>query len=207
VTQAEIACETALSNSKLSKTDIREVFMAGGTSRVPATQRSVEKLFGKKPTVKNPDKAIALGASVYSSLKANPALLAPMQREAIKDANVADISPHFFGTKCLNSNTRQLENSIIIPKGEKLPCSITQSFYTVRDGQDAVDCSVTQSGIAETNPEFVSLIWEGNMEIERPGEAGREIQITYAYDLNGTMRCSFKDTVTSKSKQIDLKAS
>jgi molecular chaperone DnaK len=206
VTQAEMACETAVASAKLGKSDIREIFMAGGTSRVPVMQRSVEKLFGKKPIVKNPDKAIALGAAIYASLKTSPVNLSPMQREAIKDANVTDVAPHFFGTKALEGSSGQLINDTIIRKGEKLPCRVTKQYYTVRDGQAEVDCSVTQSGIQEANPEFVSLIWEGNLELERPGPANREIQVTYAYDLNGMMRCTFKDTVTGKSREIDLKA-
>jgi molecular chaperone DnaK len=206
VTQAEIACEGVLMQANLNKADIREIFMAGGTSRVPAMQKSVERLFSQKPLVKNPDKAIALGASVYASLKIKPKDLTPLQAEATKSTKLTDIAPHYFGTTILDMG-RELKNDTIIAKGTKLPCKVTKSYSTVSDGQENVNCDVTQSGIEESNIEFVSKIWEGKLPLKNPGPSGREIQVTYAYDINGTMKCSFKDMQTGDSKDVDLQAS
>jgi molecular chaperone DnaK len=212
VSQAEMACENVLRCGKddpsqhVKKSDIKEIFMAGGTSRVPAMQASVERLFGKKPIVKNPDQAIALGAAIYAAI--NTPGLSGLQRAAVAGIDVSLITPHFFGTSVLENDRSGVFNDTVILKGEKLPCKVSRTYYLVSDNQTRVKCDVTQSAIEERNLEFVTTIWEGDLPLPQGRPAGHPIEVIYEYDINGTMKCSFKDNGPGgRSAEIDLRPS
>ena len=211
VSQAEMACENVLRCGTddpalhVKKSDIKEIFMAGGTSRVPAMQASVERLFGKKPKVKNPDQAIAMGAAIYAAHKSSGGTLNTLQARAVADIDVSLIAPHFFGTSVLSEDNTGMYNDTVISKGNKLPCREERIYYTVSDNQTKVNCDVSQSAIEEKNCEFVTKIWEGSLELPSGRPAGQPIKVIYAYDLNGTMQCSFEDVKTGKVTKVDLK--
>jgi molecular chaperone DnaK len=206
-----MACESVLRCGKdepsqhVQKSDIKEIFMAGGTSRVPAMQASVERLFGKKPKVKNPDQAIAMGAAIYAAHKSSGGTLNALQARAVADIDVSLIAPHFFGTSVLSEDNSGIYNDSVLTKGTKLPCREERTYYTVSDNQTKVNCDVTQSAIEEKNPEYVSKIWEGSLELPSGRPAGQPIKVIYAYDINGTMQCSFEDVKTGKVTKVDLK--
>ena len=211
VSQAEMACENVLRCGKddpsqyVNKSDIKEIFMAGGTSRVPAMQASVERLFGKKPTVKNPDQAIALGAAIYAAI--NTQGLSGLQKAAVADIDVSLITPHYFGMTVLEDDGSDTYNDTLIAKGEKLPFKVTKTYVTFSNNQTNVKCDVTQSAIPERNSLYVSKIWEGNLPLPPGRPAGQKIEVTYEYDINGMMQCSFKDVQTGKIVKIDIKPS
>lgn len=211
VSQAEMACENVLRCGKddpsqyVKKSDIKEIFMAGGTSRVPAMQASVERLFGKKPTVKNPNQAIALGAAIYAAI--NTQGLSGLQKAAVADIDVSLITPHFFGTRVLDSETNDPYNDTLIEKGQKLPFKVTKTYHTASNNQTGVNCVITQSAIAERNTEFVTIVKEANLPLPSGRPAGQPIEVTYEYDINGMMQCSFKDVQTGKVVKIDIKPS
>ena len=211
VSQAEMACENVLRCGKddpalhVKKSDIKEIFMAGGTSRVPAMQASVERLFNKKPKVKNPDQAIAMGAAIYAAHKATGGTLNSLQARAVADIDVSLIAPHFFGTSVVGEDGAGLVNDTVISKGTKLPCREERTYYTVSDNQLKVNCDVTQSAIEEKNCEFVTKIWEDSIVLPAGRPAGQPIKVIYAYDINGTMQCSFEDVKTGKVTKVDLK--
>ncbi len=211
VSQAEMACENVLRCGKddpsehIKKSEIREIFMAGGTSRVPAMQASVERLFGKKPTVKNPDQAITLGAAIYAAHKASGVSLNALQARAVADIDVSLIAPHFFGTSILTEDGSGVCNDTVIARGEKLPCKVERTYYTARDNQTNVQCDVNQSAIEERNREFVTKIWEGDLPLPSGRPAGQPIKVIYAYDINGTMECSFEDVKTGKVTKVNIK--
>ena len=213
VSQAEMACEAVLRCGKLpeetsqhvKKSDIKEIFMAGGTSRVPAMQASVERLFGKKPKVKNPDQAIAMGAAIYAAHKASGGTLNALQARAVSDIDVSLIAPHFFGTSVLNEDGTGIYNDTVITKGTKLPCREERTYVTSRDNQTKLNCDVSQSAEKEENCEFISKIWDGDLELPSGRPAGQPIKVIFAYDINGTMQCSFEDVKTGKVTKVDLK--
>ena len=211
VSQAEMACENVLRCGKddpalhVKKSDIKDIFMAGGTSRVPAMQASVERLFGKKPKVKNPAQAIAMGAAIYAAHKASGGTLNALQGQAVANIDVSLIAPHFFGTSVYRDSG--LYNDTVISKGTKLPCREERTYYTMRDNQTKVDCDVTQSAIEEENCEYVTKIWEGSLELPSGRPANQPIKVIYAYDLNGTMQCSFEDVKTNKVTKVDIRPS
>ena len=121
---------------------------------------------------------------------------------------MAEITSKFFGTISLGlDNARdQLarHNSIIIEKGEKIPCSKEESFFTMAEGQTAVNCVVTESNTKETDPKFVKIIWEGDLELPPGRPANQEIIVRFSYDQNQVMKCSFIDVETKKKTEVDL---
>lgn len=208
ILQTELAVETALSRLDIKPADITDVILVGGSTRIPAVQESIKKIFNKDSKLfGNPDESVALGAAIYAAYKSDAKNLNPLQKQAISKLSMSEAAPHFFGTITMaEGNTGQLvkTNSIIISKDEKIPCSITEPYYTLSDNQTNVNCTVTQSSIDETDPEFVSIIWEGNLEIQGGRPAGQEIKVTYSYTEDGKMRASFLDVGSGNSKDIDL---
>ncbi len=209
VAQTEMLCETALDEAKVSAPDVREVILAGGSTRIPAIQKSVARTFGKEPsTFGNPDEVVALGAALYAAFKTDRENLNSVQQTSVAKIKVSEITSKYFGTLSIGYNTardqQQLQNSILIKKGAQIPCSVTEPFYTVGDGQTSVRCAVTEANSPETDPRFVKVVWEGDLELPPGRPSGQEIQITYSYDANQTMRCSFKDKETGKVTEVDL---
>ena len=131
-----------------------------------------------------------------------------MQRQAVSQISVAEITSNCFGTISLGHdqarNEAVLQNSILIRKGDKIPCSITESFFTVHDGQDSVNCRVTQSKAAETDPSFVREVWSGDLQLPPGRPANQEIKVTFSYNDNGIMQCSFVDVETGRRTDVDL---
>ena len=103
-----------------------------------------------------------------------------------------------------SSGREGLQNSIIIPRGENIPCSITESFYTVHDNQTGVDLKITQSAHEETDPSFVAIIWEGELKLPSGRPAQQELKFTYSYTEDGRMKCSFLDIESGEDTEIDL---
>ena len=126
---------------------------------------------------------------------------------SISKLSLIEAAPHFFGTIVMAEDSggrMNPQNSIIIPKDENIPCSITESYYTMSDNQPTVKCTVTQSSIEETDPQFVSTLWEGNLEIEGGRPAGQELKFTYSFTESGTMKASFLDVGSGNTKELDL---
>ena len=204
-----MTCENVLDEANLSIDDINEVILVGGSTRMPCVRNSVEKIFKKKPkTFGNPDEAVALGAALFVAYKADPANLTPLQQKAVAKVNISDVATKFFGTSILewNEETNQhgMKNDIIIEKGKKLPCSVTKDYVTVSDGQTSINCTVNESNVEETDPDFVKKIWEGNLQLPDGRSAGQKVNVTFSYDENQTMKCSFHDVSSDKKTEIDL---
>ena len=148
-----------------------------------------------------------MGAAIYAAYKSDSKNLNPLQKQAISKLSMSEAAPHYFGTLTMgesNAGILEKQNSIIISKDEKIPCSITESYYTLSDNQTKVKCAVTQSSVDESDPNFVSIIWEGELEIQGGRPAGQEIKVTYSYTEDGKMRASFLDIGSGNSKDIDL---
>jgi molecular chaperone DnaK len=212
VAQAEMLCEGAVLQAGIDVSAISEIFLAGGSSRIPLIKKSVKQFFRKEPTMNvNPDEVIALGAALYAAHKAGNQNLNPLQARTVEKLNIQDIAPAFFGTISLDSakadqGIRARLNNILINKGEKLPCSRTESFYTVHDDQTAVTCTVTQSPQSERDPRFVRVIWTGDLELPGGRPKSQELQVTFSYTENGTLQASFLDVASNRKAAIDLKA-
>lgn len=210
IAQIELLCETAVEEAKLALQDISAVILAGGSTRMPIVQDAIRRVFDQEPkSVGNPDEMIALGAALYAGYRAKPSNLNPLQQQSVAGIRLAEIAPKFFGTVSLGYNAKQnleeMQNSIVIRKGQKLPAEVTETFYTIRPGQTEVNCKVTEANSPESDLRFVRTIWEGSLG-PLPGDRpeGRPIEVTFSYDLNGIMKCSFKDVESGQSSEVEL---
>jgi molecular chaperone DnaK len=205
IAQTEMLCETALAEAKTTPGQITDIFLAGGSSRVPMVRRMLSQFFRKEPLlIGNPDEAIALGAAIYAGYKTDTENLNPLQKSAVAGMKFQEIAPHYFGTIFYSSEAGRLMNSIIINKNEKIPCFKTESFYTISENQTEVECRITQSPQPEKDPRFVRILWTGSLALPPNRPANQEIQITYSYSENGTMHAIFKDVATGKITEVDI---
>ncbi|MDD0854273.1 Hsp70 family protein [Halobacteriovorax sp. GB3] len=207
--QIELLCESALDEAKIQTSQLKGIFLAGGSTRVPAIKEVVTKVFGKEPTsTANVDEVVALGAAIYATYRADRTKLSPGQKESVEKIKISETTNKCFGTITLTRDAARddivLKNTTLIPKGHKIPCSVTQSFYTTHEGQTGVNCKVTESSTIETDPKFVKIIWEGNLELPPNRPEGQKIDVTFSYDENQIMQCSFVDVATGKKTSVDL---
>ncbi len=209
VTQAEMLCESTIDEAGLKPSDIKAVLLAGGSTRIPLVRESIKRVFCQEPISSvNVDEVVALGAALYAAYKGDQSNLSAVQQNAIQKIKVAERTSKCFGTISIGHDEARdqvkLSNSILISKGEKIPCSVTESFYTAYDGQEAVNCQLTESTAPETDPRFVKVIWNGDLELPSGRPEGQEIQVTFHYDENQMMKCSFVDVETGRKTEVDL---
>ena len=157
ITQAEMMCEATINEAGIEVVDINGVFLAGGSTRIPLVAESVKKVFNQEPISSvNVDEVVSLGAALYAAYKGDRDKLSIVQKNAIQKIKVSESTSKCFGTISIGHdearNTHKLFNSILIRKGQKIPCSVTESFYTTHDGQERVSCKITESTAPETDP-------------------------------------------------------
>ena len=207
--QTEMLCEAALDEAGVTANDIKGVFLVGGSTRIPAVQASIERVFKQTPTSQvNVDEVVALGAALYTAYKSGGKQLSMPQRSVVNAIQLGEVTNFCFGTSVLMpeafSSGKVLKNEILIRKNEKIPCSVTKTFYTVRHGQELIDCDVTQSVGAETDPRFVKALWKGSLPLPPGRPTNQPIQITFGFDSNNVMSCRFVDVVTGRDIAVDL---
>jgi len=213
IAQAEMLCIQAISEMAMKDIiglkqveDISGVLLVGGTTRVPSVRASIQKIFKKEPiTEVNVDEAVALGAAIYAAIKGDPGYLSPIQRDAIKGVRFADVCPAYLGTDVSNGSGG-VENSIIIQKNTKLPCSATKTYYTNHNGQKGVSCMVTQCSSEETDLQFCNILADEILKLSGDSPGGTPIEVTFSYDINGTVRCSFVEVGYGKPLEIVINA-
>jgi molecular chaperone DnaK len=210
ISQAELLCEATLDEAKLRPSDIQAVLLAGGSTRIPAVRESVKRVFRQEPNVTaNVDEVVALGAALYVAYRSDRSKLSEVQRQAIQKIQVSEVTAMCFGTLSLTQSEAtgvpRIENTVLIKRLEKIPCNVTQTFYTVSDGQIAVSCELTESLNPETDQQFVKIIWKGNLELPPNRPQGQPIDITYSYDANQMMRCSFVDRTSGRRTDVEIK--
>jgi len=207
IAQTELLCETALDEAKIQIKDIKEVFLAGGSTRIPAILESIKKIFKKEPiSTINVDEVVALGASLYTAYKSDGLNLSAVQKESINSLSVEECTHNYFGTEVIVPSERghTKENHSIIPRGEKIPCSVTETLYSHHDNQEVLRCTVTESQDDERDLKFVKTIHEGKLKFPDKRPAGREILVTYSFTDNKTMKCEFEDVETQTKETFDL---
>ena len=206
--RTEMLLENALDGPGLRPSDIDGVVLVGGSTRLPAVQRMLLERFGKPPirTV-NPDEAAALGASIQAAMilaeRGQSDLPAAAARE-VSAISLSDVTNHSYGILALeeSAGVMMMRNSIIIPKSSPIPCSVTESYYTVVDGQTELECKITQG--EDLDPEFVNTLASGIMELPADRPAQQEVAVTFSYDANGRMSCDFHDVASGQRKHFDL---
>jgi molecular chaperone DnaK len=185
-------CQQALKDSGLSNSDIDEVILVGGQTRMPKVQEMVEQLFGKAPRKDvNPDEAVALGASIQAGVLGGD----------VKDVLLLDVTPLSLGIETMGSVMTKL-----IDKNTTIPAKASQIFSTAENNQTAVTVHVLQ-GEREMAVGNKSL---GKFDLADIPPAQRgvpQIEVTFDIDANGILNVSAKDKATGKEQSIIIKAS
>ena len=185
-------CETALKDAGLSKSDITDVILVGGQTRMPKVQETVEKLFGKEPRKDvNPDEAVASGAAIQAGVLGGD----------VKDVLLLDVTPLSLGIETLGGVMTKL-----IEKNTTIPTKAQQVFSTADDGQTAVTVHVLQGEreMAEGNKSL------GRFDLADIPPAPRgvpQIEVAFDIDANGILNVSATDKATGKEQSIVIKAS
>lgn len=210
--QVQMHCESALEEAGLSTSDVNGVFMAGGSCRVPAVRNVAQKAFDQEPVeTANLDEVVALGAALYSASKADRSSLNPAQSRAVSGIGLNEIAAYCFGTLSIGvdraTGQQEMQNSVLIKKGDAIPCKVTETFYTVANDQRDVALTVTSCTTPETDPDFTETIWEGNLPLPPGRPQGQEIQVSFSIDDNGSMHCHFKDVASGQFQEVDINES
>ena len=184
--------EGVLKDSGLSKDEINEVVLVGGSTRIPMVQEKVKNYFGKEPNKSvNPDEVVAIGAAIQGAVL----------KGDVKDVLLLDVTPLSLGIETLGGVMTK-----IIEKGTTIPVKKTQIFSTAEDNQPAVTIHVLQ-GEREMAKDNKSL---GQFTLEGIPPAPRgvpQIEVTFDIDANGILTVSAKDKATGKEQQIKITGS
>tara|TARA_Y100000991_G_scaffold176340_1_gene138411 strand:- start:4960 stop:6861 length:1902 start_codon:yes stop_codon:yes gene_type:complete len=185
-------CKTALKAAGLSKSDINEIILVGGSTRIPAVQDAVEKFFGKKPSKGvNPDEVVAVGAAIQGGVFTGD----------VKDVLLLDVTPLSLGIETMgNVMTKLIEANTTIPTKK------SQVFSTAADNQPAVDIRIAQ-GERPMYPDNKEI---GRFQLADIPPAPRgvpQIEVTFDIDANGILNVTAKDKATGKEQNIRIEAS
>lgn len=210
ISKTELLVEQVLDEADSEPKDIDYILLVGGSTRIPIIKKSIQKMMGKEPIdAVNVDEAVALGAALKAGmvmLQKNPENVSAAIADEMSSINVTDVANHSYGTITLsydeNLQKEKLKNSILIAKNTPLPCSETQTFYTIGDNQQGIEIEITQG--EDTDPDFVNIIKKEEMELPQNRPAGQPIEVTYAYDENQMMKCTFKDINAGTVKEINV---
>ena len=185
-------CRKALADAKLSASDIDEVLLVGGSTRIPKVQEIVRDFFGKEPNKSvNPDEVVAIGASIQGGVLAGD----------VKDVLLLDVTPLSLGIETLGGvMTKLIESNTTIPARK------SQVFSTAADNQPSVEIHVLQGErpMAKDNKEI------GLFHLDGIAPAPRgipQIEVTFDIDANGILNVSAKDKATGKEQNIRIEAS
>ncbi|WP_147678715.1 molecular chaperone DnaK [Algibacter pacificus] len=185
-------CESALKAAGLSKSDIDEVILVGGSTRIPAVQAAVEKFFGKAPSKGvNPDEVVSLGAGIQGGVLTGD----------VKDVLLLDVTPLSLGIETMgNVFTKLIEANTTIPTKK------SQIFSTAADNQPSVEIHVLQGerAMAADN----KTIGRFHLSDIPPARRGTpQIEVTFDIDANGIIKVSAEDKATGKKQDIRIEAS
>src|SRR5246500_5046775 len=185
-------CKTALKDAGVSTSDIAEVILVGGQTRMPLVQRVVKDFFGKEPRKDvNPDEAVAVGAAIQAGVLAGE----------VKDVLLLDVTPLSLGIETLGGIMTKL-----IEKNTTIPTRAGQTFSTADDNQTAVTIHVLQ-GERDRAGDNKSL---GKFDLSDIPPAPRgmpQVEVSFDIDANGILNVSAKDKATGKEQKIVIKAS
>ena len=189
-----VPCQNAMRDAGLSNSDIDEVILVGGSSRIPAVQELVKNYFGKEPSKGvNPDEVVAVGACIQGAI---------LNKEAgVGDIVLLDVTPLTLGIETMGGVMTKL-----IDANSTIPCKKSETFSTAVDNQTAVTIHVLQGErpMASQN----KSIGQFNLEGIAPARRGvPQIEVTFDIDANGILNVSAKDKATGKEQKIRIEAS
>ena len=188
------AVDNALKDAEMSKSDIQEIVMVGGMTRMPLIVKRVEEYFGKKPNQGvNPDEVVAVGAALQGAVLAGD--------KDVDDITLLDVTPLSLGIEVNNG-----EMHILIPRNTTIPTEKKEDrFTTAVDNQPAIDVKVLQGErpLARDNKELGTF----RLDVPPAPRGVPKFEITFKLDANGILNVKAKDLGTSKEQEITIKAS
>ena len=187
-----VPCKTALKDAGLSASEIDEVILVGGSTRIPKIQEVVEKFFGKKPNKGvNPDEVVAIGAAIQGGVLSGD----------VKDVLLLDVTPLTLGIETLGG-----VSTTLIDANTTIPSKKSQVFSTAVDSQPSVEINILQGerSMAKDNRSIGKFHLDGIPPAQR---GVPQIEVTFDIDANGILNVSAKDKGTGKQQSIRIEAS
>ncbi len=185
-------CRTALKDAGVSTSDISEVILVGGMTRMPRIQEKVKEIFGKEPSKGvNPDEVVSIGAAIQGGV---------LQGD-VKDVLLLDVTPLSLGIETLGGVCTKL-----IEKNSTIPTRKSQTFTTAADNQPAVSIVVLQ-GEREMSADNKRLAQFELVGLPAAPRGVPQIEVSFDIDANGIVHVSAKDTATGKEQSVEIKAS
>lgn len=185
-------CEAALKDAGLSKSDIDEIILVGGSTRIPKIQEAVEAFFGKKPNKSvNPDEVVAVGASIQGGVLSGD----------VKDVLLLDVTPLSMGIEVMGGMY-----DVVIESNSTIPTKKSKIYSTAADNQPSVEIHILQGErpMARDNRPVGRFILDGIPPAQR---GVPQIEVTFDMDANGILSVSAKDKGTGKEQNIRIEAS
>ena len=185
-------CQSALDDAGMNKSEIDEIILVGGSTRIPAIQNAVEKFFGKKPNKGvNPDEVVAIGAAIQGGVLSGD----------VKDVLLLDVTPLSMGIETMGG-----VYDVVIESNSTIPTKKSKTYSTAADNQPSVEIHILQGErpMAKDNRAVGRFILDG---IPPAPRGMPQIEVTFDMDANGVLNVSAKDKGTGKEQNIRIEAS